>query len=103
MSETGLRNQLAELTTQHKAETGITLGNGDGSYDVVMDELRQVEGVEHADASVTSNDGYVAKAESVSGNTVTIVLYESAGSNAQMATVADGAGVADIRVVADGR
>jgi len=105
---TELRNSFAELNEQTLTESAIDLANGDGSYNVTMDELREVPGPEYAEATVTSNNGIVAKAEAVDpggagANVVQIVLYQSAGSAAEMATVADGADVADIAVTAEGK
>jgi len=103
----GLRNSFSELLEETVTESAIELSNGDGSYNVTVDSLRNIPGPEFVDASVTSNDGIVAKAEAVDPggagpNVVQLVLYEGGGANTPLATVADAAGVADIAVTAKG-
>ena len=105
---TELRNSFAELNEQTVTESAIELANGDGSYNVTMDELREVPGAEYVEATVTSNDGIVAKAEAVDpggagSNVVQIVLYQGGGADTPLATVADAADVADIAVTAEGK
>ena len=105
---TGLRNTFAELNSQTVTESAIELANGDGSYNVTFDGLREISGPEYAEATVTSNDGIVAKAEAVDPggageNVVQVVLYQGGGADTPLATVGDSADVADIAVTAHGK
>jgi len=105
---TGLRNRFAELNSQTVTESAIELANGDGSYNVTLDGLREVPGPEYAEATVTSNDGIVAKVEAVDPggageNVVQVVLYQGGGAGAPLDTVANAVGVADIAVTAHGK
>lgn len=70
---------------------------GDGTLDDEQVELEfgDLKKIDHTDDDSGASldivgDGYVINVDSIDGNTVTASVYESAGSNAEMATVADG-------------
>lgn len=94
------RNNFTQERRGSAEVSGIDLSNGDGSFTVTVGELRRIESV--ADVTVEASGGYVANADSVSGNTVTATLYETAGSNGEMASVGDGSDITGIRVEAAG-
>jgi len=59
--------------------------DGSGDIDVTFGGLRQIEDAASVDVQVQG--GYVANVQSVSGNTATVRIFESAGSNAAMSAV----------------
>ena len=94
------RNPLVEARSASTTVTGVdTDGNGD--VEVVVGGLREIESP--ADVDAQAADGYVANVQSVTGNSVTVRLFESAGSNAEMAAVTGGSGVTDLYVQAEGQ
>lgn len=74
--------------------------NADGDAEVTLSELRGIESV--ADASATATGGYVASVQSVSGNTVTVRVFQEADTGGAMAAVTGTADVTDLHVRAEG-
>lgn len=93
------RNATTE--TRH-ASTTVGSIDTDGSGDVVVsiDGLRHIESPADADAQAAG--GYVANVQSVDGNDVTVRIFQSAGSEAEMAALTGGSGVTDLHVEAEG-
>lgn len=89
-------------TTSKESSTSSTSVDTDGSGDVTVTvgELRHIDHV--ADVDVSVSGGYVGSVQSVSGNDVTVRIFESAGSNAEMAAVTSGSDVTDVYVRAKG-
>lgn len=99
------RNQRVEAKTATVTFTGVdTDGSGDvevgGNTSLVVDDLRQIEDV--GDVHAQAGGGYTANVQSVSGNTVVVRLFQSAGSAAAHAAVTSGSGVTDVTVEAEG-
>lgn len=92
-------SDVGSSLSDSRTVTGVDT-DGSGQVQITMGSLRQIEHVADVDASATG--GYVANPVSVSGNTVTLEIYESAGSNAEMAVVASTNGVTDIHIRAEG-
>ena len=106
-----ITNPFTEKTLVSQTVTAVdTDGSGDVdgydyegdslSQEIVVEELRHIESP--ADVSVQASGGYVANCIGVSGNTITVRLFESAGSNASMSAVASGTDVTDLHIQAKG-
>lgn len=84
------------------ASTTVTGVDTDGSGDVTvtLSDLRHIE--DPADVQAQATGGFTANVQSVSGNSVTVRIFESAGSAAAHAPVTSGSGVTDLHVSAVG-
>jgi len=89
------------VETEH-ASTTATGVDTDASGDVVVtvSQLRNIESP--ADASANAAGGYVANVQSVSGNGVTVRIFQDAGAAGEMAAVTGTNGVTDVHVEATG-
>jgi len=87
--------KLTASTTEVDVDT-------DGSGDVVVSvtELRNIESP--ADASASASGGYVANVQSVDGHDVTVRVFESAGSAAELSAVTGTTDLTDVHVKAEG-
>lgn len=74
--------------------------DGSGDVDVSVGELRTIESA--ADAEASASGGYVANVQSVSGNTVTVRIYQGGGADATLNPVTGTADVTDVHVRAEG-
>jgi len=92
-------NPHVEAENASAVVTGV---DTDASGDVVVtvSELRNIESP--ADATAQASGGYVANVQSVSGNDVTVRVFEDAGAAGEMSAVTGTAGVTDVHVRATG-
>lgn len=74
--------------------------NADGDVTVTVPNLREIESA--ADATAQATGGYVASVESVSGNEVTVRVFQEADGGGTLGAVADTQDVTDVRVRAEG-
>jgi len=93
------RNPLLTQKTGTETVTGI---DTDGSGDVVvtMSELRQID--EPNDVQAQAAGGYVANVQSVSGNEVTLRIFQGGGADTELSAITGGSGVTDLWVHALG-
>lgn len=75
--------------------------DGSGDTEIVVGGLRQIE--DAADVTANATGGYVANVQSVTGNSVTVRIFESAGSAAALSAVTNGTDVTDVTVEAVGQ
>lgn len=104
-------NQVQEVRESMAVSNVDTDGSGDVSgydYDgdsyaseIMVEGLRQIEGPE--DVRVQAAGGYVANCIGVSGNTITVRLFESAGSAAALSAATGGSDVTDLHIEATGQ
>lgn len=89
-------------TSANHASTTASAVDTDASGDttVTVGELRHIDSAADVEASATG--GYVANVQSVSGNEVTVRIFQSAGAAAEMAAVTGTADVTDLHVSAVG-
>lgn len=73
--------------------------DGSGDFTLTFTDLREIPSID--DVSVQAEGGYVANPQSVSGNTVTVRLYESAGSAAALAANTSGTDVTNVNARAE--
>jgi hypothetical protein len=90
------------FTSEEHASTTVSGIDTDGSGDVTITvgSLRQIE--HPGDVDVQAYGGYTANVRSVSGNQVTVRIFQSAGSAAEHAPVASGTDVTNVHVGAVG-
>lgn len=93
------RNQFVDGQHATETVTGVDT-DASGDVEVNVSDLRQIESPN--DVSAQAAGGYVANVQSVSGNVVTVRIFQSAGAAAEMAAVTDGTGVTDLWVSAVG-
>lgn len=72
-----------------------------GDVQITVGGLRQIE--DQADVSASASGGYVANVQSVSGNTVTVRIFQSGGSATVMSAVTGGTDVTDVKVHSTGQ
>lgn len=73
---------------KRKIYVGSTTGPASyttGGFTVTIDDLNNIEG-----AVVTTSGGYVASIAGISGNTITIAVYQEAGAAGALAEVTAG-------------
>lgn len=92
-------NPHVETRTASTTATGVDT-DGSGDTQVTVSELRHIESP--ADVTASAAGGYVASIQSVSGNTVTVRLFEDAGAAGELAAVTGTNGVTDVHVHAEG-
>lgn len=90
------------FTETHGASTTAEAVDTDAVGDVQIEvpELRTIENA--AEVSASSPDGYVVNVQSVSGNKVTVRVYEEAGAAGTLTPVSGTADVTDVHVHAQG-
>jgi len=94
------RNALVDARHASASASNVdTDGNGD--VEIVVGGLRSIE--DPADASAQATGGYTANVQSVSGNAVTVRIFQSAGSSAAHSAVSNGSDVTDVYVSAVGQ
>lgn len=104
-------NTYTETLTASQTVTNVdTDGSGDVdgydydgdslSQEIVVEDLRGIESP--ADVSVQAAGGYVANCIGVSGNTITVRIFESAGSSAALSAVTGASDVTDLHINAQG-
>lgn len=92
-------NPYTDTVHASTTSTGVeTDGNGDVT--VTVSDLRTIESA--ADVTASATGGYVANVQSVSGNQVTVRIFEDAGAAGALAPVTGTAGVTDVHVTAVG-
>jgi len=104
-------NQVQEIRERMVVTNVDTDGNGDvNGYDydgdtlnqeILVEGLRQIEGPE--DVRVQAAGGYVANCIGVDGNTITVRIFESAGSAAALSAVTGTSDVTDLHIDATGQ
>lgn len=93
------RNRFVELRQESTTVTGVDT-DGSGDVTVTVGGHRQIE--HPGDVDVQAAGGYTANVQSVSGNQVTVRIFQSAGSAAAHAPVTSGTDVTDVHVGAVG-
>lgn len=93
------RNATTETRRDSATITGVDT-DASGDVTVSLGALRHIESP--GDANAQASGGYVANVQSVSGNEVTVRIFQSAGSEAELVAVTGGSGVTDLHVEAEG-
>jgi hypothetical protein len=94
------RNPLVDVRHASESVSDVDT-DGSGDTEVVVGGLRQIE--DAADVSAQATGGYTTNVQSVTGNSVTVRIFESAGSAASLSPVTGGSDVTDVNVSAVGQ
>lgn len=94
------RNTFTELSRDTVAASAVDT-DGSGDTTITFDGLRSIEGA--YSVNVDAAGGYVANVQSVSGNEVTVRVYQGGGAGSELAAVTGGTGVTDLYAEAVGQ
>lgn len=94
------RNLHRNYRNAHQEQAAVdTDGNGDVT--ITVSELRSIPSVAHVTAGASG--GFVASVQSVSGNQVTVRIFQDAGAAGELAAVTNTADATDVHINATGR
>lgn len=93
-------NPHTETTTASTMASAVDT-DASGDTTITVGALRHI--AHPADVVASSPDGYVASVQSVSGNEVTVRIYQGGGADATLNPVTGTADVTDVHVRAEGQ
>jgi len=94
-----VRNTHTDRVSGEETVTGVDT-DASGQVVIAVAELRHIEST--ADAHAEAAGGYLANVDGVSGNDVTVTLYQASGTDTELAAVTGSSGVTDVTVSAEG-